>query len=107
MRFEGVYTPIVTPFHGDFSIDRDALADTVEHLVASGVHGIVVAGTTGEYYAQTTEERLEVMRFVRDAIGGRLPLIVGTGAIRTEDSIVFAEAAKAIGADAILVATPP
>jgi 4-hydroxy-tetrahydrodipicolinate synthase len=107
MRFEGVYTPVVTPFRSDFSIHRDALAETVEHLVASGVHGIVVAGTTGEYYAQTTDERLEVMRFVRDAIGGRVALIVGTGAIRTEDSIAFAEAAKAVGADAILVATPP
>jgi len=47
------------------------------------------------------------MGFAKDVIKGRLPLIVGTGAIRTEDSIGFAEAAKAIGADALLVATPP
>ena len=107
MRFEGVYTPIVTPFADDFSINREALAQTVDHLVASGVHGVIVAGTTGEYYAQTTEERLEVMRLVRDLLKGRLPLVVGTGAIRTEDSIVFAAAAKELGADAILIATPP
>lgn len=107
MQFEGVYTPIVTPYRADFSIDRDALVATVDHLVDSRVHGIIVAGTTGEYYAQTPDERVEVMRLVRDALRGRLPLIVGTGAIRTEDSIFFAKAAREGGADAILVATPP
>lgn len=107
MRFEGIYTPVVTPFRQDFSIDKDVLAETVEHLVASGVHGLVVAGTTGEYYAQTAEERVEVMRLVVEVLGRRLPLVVGTGAIRTEDSVFFAEAARETGADAILIATPP
>jgi 4-hydroxy-tetrahydrodipicolinate synthase len=107
MKFEGIYTPIVTPYRADFSIDRDALAAVIEHLVASEVHGIIVAGTTGEYYAQTAEERVALMRLVHDVLNGRLPLVIGTGAIRTEDSIYFAEAARETGADAILVATPP
>jgi 4-hydroxy-tetrahydrodipicolinate synthase len=107
MRFEGIYTPIVTPYHADYALNEDALARTVEHLVASGVQGIIVAGSTGEYYAQTMDERLEMMTRCRDLIAGRLPLIIGTGAIRTEDSIVYAKAAKAAGADALLVATPP
>ncbi len=107
MRFDGIYTPIVTPFRQDHSIDRDRFAEIVEHLVASGVHGIVVAGTTGEYYAQTAEERTGLMRLAKQLVRGRLPLIVGTGAIRTEESIWFAEQAKDAGADAILVATPP
>ena len=107
MRFEGIYTPIVTPHDDDYGINRDGFADTVEHLIATGVNGIIVAGTTGEYYAQTPEERLELMALAKDLIKGRLPLIVGTGAIRTEDSIMFAEAAKATGADALLVTTPP
>ena len=107
MRFEGIYTPIVTPYHADYSIDEAGFEAAIEHLIAAGVHGIIVAGTTGEYYAQTTEERIGMMRLAKRIIGTRLPLIVGTGAIRTEDSIVFAEAAKEIGADALLVATPP
>lgn len=107
MRFEGIYTPVVTPFTADFSIDHDALTATIEHLIAVGVHGIIVAGTTGEYYAQTPDERLSLMRFAAERIRGRLPLVVGTGAIRTEDSILYAEAARAAGADALLVATPP
>ena len=107
MRFEGIYTPVVTPYHADFSINRDGFAEAIEHLIATGVHGIIVAGTTGEYYAQTAEERVGMMTLAKELIKGRLPLIIGTGAIRTEDSIAFAEAAKAAGADALLVATPP
>ena len=107
MRFEGIYTPIVTPYHDDFSLNEDALAQTVEHLISAGVHGIIVAGSTGEYYAQTEAERIEMMTLCAKLINGRVPMTVGTGAIRTEDSIRYAEAAKAAGADALLVATPP
>ena len=107
MKFEGIYTPVVTPHDADFSINTDRFSDVIEHLIEAGVHGLIIAGTTGEYYAQTTQERLELMKHAKDVIKDRLPLIVGTGAIRTEDSIVFAKAAKEIGADALLVATPP
>jgi len=107
MQFEGIYTPLVTPYHADFTLNEAALARTVDLLVGAGVAGIVVAGSTGEYYAQTTQERLDMMTRAHDLIAGRVPMIVGTGAIRTEDSVMFAQAAKAAGADALLVATPP
>lgn len=107
MQFEGIYTPLVTPWHADFSLGEAALAETIELLVGAGVHGIIVAGTTGEYYAQSFEERVEMMSRAKELIGGRVPMIVGTGAIRTEESIAYAEAAKAAGADALLIATPP
>ncbi len=107
MQFDGIYTPVVTPYNDDYSINRSAFGKTIEFLIDSGVHGIIVAGTTGEYYAQSADERYEMMRLGKEIIGKRLPLIAGTGAIRTEDSIAFAEAAKEIGADALLVATPP
>lgn len=107
MKFEGIYTPVVTPHNDDHSINKDRFADVIEHLIASGVHGLIIAGTTGEYYAQSMEERIDLMAFAKEVNKGRLPLIIGTGAIRTEDAIVYAENAKAIGADAILVTTPP
>lgn len=107
MRFEGIYTPLVTPYNDDFSVNDQALADTVELLIGAGVHGIIVAGTTGEYYAQTKEERIAMMQQVHGLIGGRVPMIAGTGDIRTENSIEYAMAAKEIGADALLIATPP
>lgn len=79
----------------------------LEHLIASKVHGIIIAGSTGEYYAHTAQERTDLAAYAKEVIGTRLPLIVGTGAIRTEDSIAYATHAREIGADAILVASPP
>ncbi|MEH6457299.1 MAG: dihydrodipicolinate synthase family protein [Cocleimonas sp.] len=107
MKFEGIYTPIVTPFYDDFSINKGAFAEAVELLVEAGVHGIIIAGTTGEYYAETYEERIELMQLGKDLIKDRTAVIMGTGAIRTEDSVQYAEEAKRIGADALLIATPP
>lgn len=107
MRFEGIYTPVITPHREDGSIDRDAFAAMIEHLIVAGVHGIINGGSTGEYYAQSMDERIELATFARDVIGGRVPLIVGTGAIRLPDSIIMAETAARIGADAILVGSPP
>jgi len=101
MKFEGIYTPLVTPFDTDFSIRRDEFAATIELLIGVGVNGLIVAGTTGEYYAQSTEERVMLMQLASELIDGRVPLIVGTGAIRTEDSIYFANEAKSAGADAL------
>ena len=107
MKFEGIYTPAITPLTVDGAIDFAAFGDVLEYLIDSGVHGIIIGGSTGEYYAHTSQERLELASRARDVINGRLPLIVGTGAIRTEDSVQYAEAAKSIKADALLVGTPP
>ena len=107
MQFEGIYTPVVTPYHDDFSLNEVALKQTIDFLIESGVHGLIIAGTTGEYYAQSMEERLEMMDRGAGLIAGRVPMIIGTGAIRTEDSIIYALAAKKAGADALLIATPP
>lgn len=106
MRFEGIYPPVITPYKDDYSIDYQGFETMLEHLVASGVHGIIVGGTTGEYYAQTKEERVELIGIAREVIGGRLPLIVGVGAIRTEDCIEYGLLAKSNGADAILMSAP-
>ena len=107
MQFEGIYTPIVTPYNDDFTCNQTQLRATVDFLCDAGVHGIIVAGTTGEYYAQTMEERISLMGVVHKMIGGRVPMIVGTGAMRTEDSIEYAKNAADTGADALLIATPP
>ena len=106
-RFEGIYTPVVTPFHDDYSVNWDALAEVIDSLIEAGVHGLISGGSTGENYAQTVEERLEIARFTQERIKGRLPLVVGTGAMLTADSVALATGAKDMGADAILLASPP
>jgi len=107
MKFEGIYTPVITPHTPDFEIDQDKFVQTIDMLIEAGVAGLIVAGTTGEYYAQTSDERIMLMKLAKSAIKDRVPLIVGTGAIRTEDSIFFAEQAKQTGANALLISTPP
>ena len=107
MKFKGIYTPVVTPYDDNFVCNEEALAETIEFLIKSGVNGLVIAGSTGEYYAQTMKERIKLMELCKNLIKSRLPMIVGTGAIRTEDSIEYAWQAKKIGADALLVTTPP
>jgi 4-hydroxy-tetrahydrodipicolinate synthase len=107
MKFEGIYTPAITPLDADGNIDKAAFAEVLEYLVEAKVHGIIIGGSTGEYYAHTAQERFDLAVQAKDVLHGRLPLIVGTGAIRTEDSVAYAEAAKAIKADALLVGSPP
>jgi 4-hydroxy-tetrahydrodipicolinate synthase len=107
MKFEGIYTPVITPHREDGSIDRDGFCAMVEYLVAAGVHGIINGGSTGEYYAQSIEERIELATLAKQVIGNRTALIIGTGAIRLPDSVTMAETAAKIGADALLIGSPP
>jgi len=107
LKFEGIYTPAVTPLGPDGQIDKKAFAAVLEYLIEAKVHGIIVGGSTGEYYAQSAQERYDLGAYAKEVIGTRLPLVIGTGAIRTEDSVDYARAAKEIGADAILVSSPP
>ena len=107
MEFEGIYTPLVAPFADNGDLNQAAMSKTIDMLIDCGIHGIVIAGTTGEYYAMTMKERFKLMAIAKEMINGRVPTIVGTGAIRTEDSIEYAKQAKKTGADAILITTPP
>lgn len=107
MNFEGIYTPAITPLDTAGQIDKKAFADVLESLMAAGVHGIIIGGSTGEYYAHTAQERFDLGSLAKEVIGSRTALIIGTGAVRTEDSVEYAKAAKAIKADAILVGSPP
>lgn len=106
-KLEGIYTPVITPFHSEGDIDFEALAELVERLVGAGVHGLISGGSTGENYAETIEERLAIARFIVDRVKGRIPVVVGTGAMRTPDSLALATGAREMGADAILLGTPP
>jgi len=106
-NFNGVYTPVVTPFARDCSINWDALAEVVDFLIDSGVHGLISGGSTGENYAQTVDERLQIAQFTKDQANWRVPFVVGTGAMLTTDSVALAVGARDMGADAILLASPP
>ncbi len=106
MQFEGIYVPVITPFADDFSIDEKAYADVIDRTINAGMQGIIVGGTTGEYYAMTKEERVRTMEISREVTQGRVPLITGVGALRTEDAEEYAREAERVGADCLLLGAP-
>lgn len=106
-QFNGIYTPIVTPYRDDGTVHWDALADVVDFLLAAGVHGVISGGSTGENYTQTVAERVALAQFVQARINRRCSFVVGTGAMLTDESLALATAAREMKADAILLASPP
>ncbi len=106
MIFSGIYTPVITPFGPDGRIDFAAYETQVQYLVSAGIHGLVVGGTTGEYYVESHQERLDLLVAAK-AVCDDLPIIFGTGSINPEHTLALAEAGAAAGADALLIATPP
>eukprot|EP00633_Aureoumbra_lagunensis_P001377 CAMPEP_0197290810 /NCGR_PEP_ID=MMETSP0890-20130614/10225_1 /TAXON_ID=44058 ORGANISM="Aureoumbra lagunensis, Strain CCMP1510" /NCGR_SAMPLE_ID=MMETSP0890 /ASSEMBLY_ACC=CAM_ASM_000533 /LENGTH=299 /DNA_ID=CAMNT_0042763119 /DNA_START=59 /DNA_END=958 /DNA_ORIENTATION=- len=103
----GSLVALVTPMNpGTNAIDHGALKSLLEWHLESGTAGIVALGTTGEASTMTTEERAAVLKTTTDTIGGKMPLIVGTGTIDTGVTIETTKRAKDCGADASLVVTP-
>lgn len=106
MNFEGIWTPIVTPFSANGRVDMAALEPLVNHLVAEKVNGLIVGGTTGEYYALSNAERKALLQGVKDLVRGRVPLMAGINATTTDESIDIGLHAKQVGYESILVAAP-
>lgn len=106
MQFDGIWTPVVTPFNAAGEIDFNAYAGILEFLIGKGVHGLIVGGTTGEYYALSAQERVASFEFVKNTVGDRLPLMAGINTTTTRESIALGREAKAIGFDAILLGAP-
>jgi len=107
MKFEGIYTPIVTPFSGDGSIDWDAYANVIDWQIDNGVAGIIVGGSTGEFYALSKEERVQQFNFAGDRIDGRVEFMAGVNDIRVDECLDISLAAVSAGAKSLLVAAPP
>jgi 4-hydroxy-tetrahydrodipicolinate synthase len=107
MKFEGIYTPIITPFHEDGSIDWDGYAGVIEWQIANGVAGIIVGGSTGEFYAMTKEERIQQFKFAAERINKRVTFMAGVNDILVSECLSISAAARDAGADALLIAAPP
>lgn len=105
-QFKGVYVAVVTPFTDDFVVNYGALSHHVDWLINEGVHGIIPTGSVGEYASLYPEERKKVVETIIEAVNGRVPVIVGTGAPTTDQVVGWARHAKESGASG-LMALPP
>ena len=106
MTFRGVYSVTVTPFDESGALDLPALARYLDWQVREGVHGLIPLGSTGEFLSLTEDERAAVVETAMAAVAGRVPLLIGAGAERTEDAIRHARQAEAAGADGVMIIPP-
>ncbi|MGQ3685558.1 MAG: 4-hydroxy-tetrahydrodipicolinate synthase [Candidatus Loosdrechtia sp.] len=104
--FGGSMVALVTPMHGDGSLDLEGLGRLVEFHVASGTDGVVVAGTTGESPCLTAAELDRLVRCTLEAAAGRLAVIGGSGSNSTDRAIELTRVVREAGAAAALVVTP-
>jgi 4-hydroxy-tetrahydrodipicolinate synthase len=104
--FHGVVPALVTPFQDDERIDYNAWQTIIDTLIAAGVDGLFAAGSQGEAYALSIEERIVALRFCKQAVAGRVTLYGNVGCPTTGDTVRLAQQAQALGIDAIVVVTP-
>jgi 1-pyrroline-4-hydroxy-2-carboxylate deaminase len=96
-----------TPFTAQGAVDQKLLTLLMEHYVAAGVHGVLINGTSGEWWAQTDEERSLVAKVAIETVAGRIPVIVGCTSFTARHAIQTAHDAQASGADGVLFTPPP
>lgn len=106
--FNGIITPIVTPFRNDKtqSINYEATDLLIDHLINNGVSGIFPLGSNGEFTMLSTQERLDFAQHVINYVDHRVPVYVGTGACSTKEAIYLSQKSKKMGADALSIITP-
>jgi len=107
MRFEGIYTPIITPFANNGEIDWDVYAEVIDWQIENGVAGVIVGGSTGEFYALSKEERIQQFKFAAERINNRVEFMAGVNDIRVDECLAISMAAVDAGAKSLLVAAPP
>ncbi len=105
-RYQGVYPVVFTPLTTDGAIDVPALQKTVEFLIDKGVHGLLILGSNGESPFLTDAERRQVITASTEACNGRVPVLVGTTYMGTDQTLELGAFARKAGADALLSALP-
>ena len=106
MTLRGIIPPVVTPMTADQDVDLPGLRAHIDFMLAKGVHGIFVLGTTGEFYALDEREKQSVVADAVAHVGGRAPVYVGAGAETTREVIRLTRMAEKEGAAGVSVITP-
>src|ERR671914_598610 len=105
--FHGVLPALITPFTEDGSaIDTGALPAPVDRLVGAGVAGLVPGGSTGEFTTLSHAERRELVETTVEAAAGRVPVVAGTGALSTRETVELSVHAEQAGATAVMIVPP-
>jgi 4-hydroxy-tetrahydrodipicolinate synthase len=105
--FHGVLPALITPFTEDGrEIETGAIAAIVERLIGAGVAGLVPGGSTGEFTTLSHAERRRLVEATVEAAAGRVPVVAGTGALSTRETVELSAHAEQAGAAAVMIVPP-
>ncbi|MCC7493155.1 MAG: 4-hydroxy-tetrahydrodipicolinate synthase [Fimbriimonadaceae bacterium] len=99
-------TAMVTPFDDALEVDFDRAAELADHLVNTGSSAVLACGTTGESPTLTHDEELQLIRVVKDAVGGRAKVMAGTGSNSTATAVWMTREASKLGLDGAMLVCP-
>ncbi|MCK1449365.1 dihydrodipicolinate synthase family protein [Bradyrhizobium sp. 35] len=106
VNWGGVFPVLVTPFGADGSINEARYKALIEDAIANGAQGVVVAGSTGEFYALTKAERASLYKLAVDHVAGRVPVLAGVADLRVQDALEACHSAVAVGCTGGLILPP-
>ncbi|MFC1606506.1 4-hydroxy-tetrahydrodipicolinate synthase [Candidatus Latescibacterota bacterium] len=106
LDLKGIITPVVTVFKDNEDIDEDGFREIINYLIDHGVYGIFISGGQGEGYSLSLDEKKRLLEIGLETVNGRVPVLMGTGAVTTRASIELTKMAKEVGADAATLITP-
>src|SRR5581483_2058848 len=106
MQIRGIIPPVATPMKANEDLDLPRFKWFLDHLIASGVHGIFVLGTNSEFYAMDDKEKQEVIATAMEHVRGRVPVFAGTGAETTREAVRVTKMAEKEGVQGVSVITP-
>jgi len=105
-KLQGSMVALITPMHSNGDVDWQSLANLIDWQIEQGTDVLVSVGTTGESATLSMQEHVDVIEFTMKQVGGRIPVIAGTGANNTVEAIDLTQHAKQAGADAVLLVVP-
>lgn len=106
MTIRGAYPVLITPMAQAQEIDWGGVKNNVNYFLDQGVAGLVINGSTGEFVSLSKEEKFQMVETVLKEVNGRIPVIVGTAAETTKETIEYTKQAEAHGADCALIINP-
>jgi 4-hydroxy-tetrahydrodipicolinate synthase len=105
-KWSGVYVVVCTPFTDNGDLDEGALRRHIQFLLDAKVHGLIPTGSTSEFASLSEVERKRVADITLDEVRGTVPVVVGTAAVSTRDTIMYSQYAEAAGADGVMIVPP-
>lgn len=104
--FKGVISPVITVLDKDCKLDFPGNKTLIDHLIDSGLNGLLFLGSMGEFFALSLEEKKEFISFAVRAVYKRVPVLIGTGGTVVEEVIELTKYAESQGADGVVVVSP-